>query len=196
MDFGEPNPTTSVFNFDPINNVETTIEPQPVNNVTSEPTLNSEINFNNAVVQPSTIEPQINVQPEPIVQSVELKPEVESNTDLEKTMEFPSPFNSYSLNDDSEFTNGTSNLEEIPTIVSPTISESKVEEPKITYDDMGEIEVKLPETQPQLTAADFKTVINTIRECANTIEKFGFTIDTEEIDFEDSYEVIFKINKN
>ena len=97
MDFGEPNPTTSVFNFDPINNVETTIEPQPVNNVTSEPTLNSEINFNNAVVQPSTIEPQINVQPEPIVQSVELKPEVESNTDLEKTMEFPSPFNPFDI---------------------------------------------------------------------------------------------------
>lgn len=44
-------------------------------------------------------------------------------------------------------------------------------------------------------AGDMKTVINTIRTCSNTIEKYGFVIDTEEFDFEDMYQVIFKISK-
>ena len=44
-------------------------------------------------------------------------------------------------------------------------------------------------------AADLKTIINTIRKCAETIEKYGYVIDTEEFDFEDMYQVIFKIEK-
>lgn len=44
-------------------------------------------------------------------------------------------------------------------------------------------------------AADLKTVINTIRNCADTIEKYGFALECEEYDFEDMYQVIFKIQK-
>lgn len=44
--------------------------------------------------------------------------------------------------------------------------------------------------------ADLKTVINTIRNCSSTIEKYGYVVDTEEFDFEDMYQVIFKIQKN
>lgn len=44
-------------------------------------------------------------------------------------------------------------------------------------------------------AADLKTIINTIRKCAETIEKYGYVIDTEEFDFEDMYQVIFKVQK-
>lgn len=44
-------------------------------------------------------------------------------------------------------------------------------------------------------AADLKTIINTIRKCAETIEKYGYIIDTEEFDFENMYQVIFKIEK-
>lgn len=44
-------------------------------------------------------------------------------------------------------------------------------------------------------AVDLKMVINTIRDCAATIEKYGYVIDTEELDFEDRYEVTFKIEK-
>lgn len=43
---------------------------------------------------------------------------------------------------------------------------------------------------------DLKTVINTIRNCADTIEKYGFNLECEEYDFEDMYQVIFKIQKN
>lgn len=42
---------------------------------------------------------------------------------------------------------------------------------------------------------DLKTVINTIRNCSDTIEKYGFAIECEEYDFEDMYQVIFKIQK-
>lgn len=46
------------------------------------------------------------------------------------------------------------------------------------------------------SAVDLKTVINTIRNCADTIEKYGFALECEEYDFEDMYQVIFKIQKN
>lgn len=42
---------------------------------------------------------------------------------------------------------------------------------------------------------DIKTVVNTIRNCADTIEKYGFTVDTEEFDLEDMYQIIFKVHK-
>lgn len=40
-----------------------------------------------------------------------------------------------------------------------------------------------------------KIAINTIRECASNLEKMDFVVDLEEIDFEDTYQVIFKITK-
>lgn len=57
--------------------------------------------------------------------------------------------------------------------------------------------ISVPQSQPTQTyvAGDLKMVINTIRECAATIEKYGFMVDTEELDFEDTYEVTFKIEK-
>lgn len=42
---------------------------------------------------------------------------------------------------------------------------------------------------------DIKTVVNTIRNCADTIEKYGFSVDTEEFDLEDMYQIIFKVHK-
>ena len=42
---------------------------------------------------------------------------------------------------------------------------------------------------------DIKTVINTIRTCTETIEKYGFKVDTEEFDLEDMYQVVIKVNK-
>lgn len=60
-----------------------------------------------------------------------------------------------------------------------------------------ETPISVSQSQPTQTyvAGDLKMVINTIRECAATIEKYGFMVDTEELDFEDTYEVTFKIEK-
>ena len=40
-----------------------------------------------------------------------------------------------------------------------------------------------------------RTIINTIRECAKTIENYGFELELDELDFDDKYEVKFIINK-
>ena len=66
----------------------------------------------------------------------------------------------------------------------------------IKFDDEGEIEVKLPSYDEQTIKVDMKTVINTIRDCASQIEKYGYEVDTDEIDLNDTYEVTFKIKKN
>lgn len=42
---------------------------------------------------------------------------------------------------------------------------------------------------------DIKTVVNTIRNCTDTIEKYGFKVDSEEFDLEDMYQVVIKIHK-
>jgi len=43
---------------------------------------------------------------------------------------------------------------------------------------------------------DFNEVINEIREVSKKIENYGFYVDLDELDFGDSYQIIFKINKN
>ena len=57
------------------------------------------------------------------------------------------------------------------------------------------METKQEQTSDE-SVVDLKTVINTIRNCADTIEKYGFALECEEYDFEDMYQVIFKIQKN
>jgi ParB family chromosome partitioning protein len=58
-----------------------------------------------------------------------------------------------------------------------------------------EEQVSTTQGQTKYVTGSLKAVINTVRECAKTIEKYGFEIDTEEFDFEDVYQVIFKISK-
>jgi len=57
-------------------------------------------------------------------------------------------------------------------------------------------QINIPEANNNtFVVSDIRTIVNTVRDCANTIEKAGFKVDVEEIDFEDSYQVIFKIDK-
>jgi len=67
----------------------------------------------------------------------------------------------------------------------------------IEFPDESKVEESAPETMGNNTfvVGDMKTVVNTIRNCTDTIEKYGFTVDTEEFDLEDMYQVIIKINK-
>lgn len=48
---------------------------------------------------------------------------------------------------------------------------------------------------PETKMTNLKDVIGLIRECSEKIEDAGFMIDTEELDLEDMYQVIFRINK-
>lgn len=183
MDFGEPK-VEPTFNFaSPFAEVKEEVVP-PVEPVIEE-----------------KVEPMFDIPTEPIIEKEELQPTdvfsmsqpVEPvNEDLNKTMDFTQTFTPFSLNDENSFTK-----EEIKSepITQEPYQSTFTQPESVKFDDMGEIKVNLP-GQQKLATADLKTVINTIRECAATIERFGFTIDTEEIDFEDSYQVTFKIDKN
>lgn len=48
---------------------------------------------------------------------------------------------------------------------------------------------------PETKIKSFKDVLQIIRECSDKIEEAGFIIDTEEYDLDDTYQVVFKINK-
>ena len=90
------------------------------------------------------------------------------------------------------------NRVEIPTFVPPT--------PEITNEIPNTQPVDIPQTptQPEqihqfptdtFVAGDLRTAINTIRQCISTIEKYGFKVDSEEVDFEKLYQVTIKIEK-
>ena len=77
-----------------------------------------------------------------------------------------------------------------------SIAEFKKPDPIIVTDYSKEYDPVMPQKQPQMPDIDMKTIINIIRQCSDTIEKCGYTIDTEEYDLENIYQVVFKINKN
>ena len=73
--------------------------------------------------------------------------------------------------------------------VQPEVSEA---EEKETKEEMAsDSTIVIPETR----ISSLKDVIGLIRDCSEKIENAGYRIDTEEIDLDDMYQVIFKINK-
>lgn len=172
----EPVVSTPVEPVTPLNNIE-----ENTNAMEDTPTFE----------MPSMPEP---IQPNPVV-SAPVEPELDPTKvfsmeqevpqqELDKTMDFTQTFQPFSLNDDQTFTKEEQPTVEVP---QPTIPTQPV-----VLDDMGEIKVQLPEETPKV---DFKVVINDIRDLVSKIEKYGFTIDTDEVDFDDHYLVTFKIDK-
>ncbi len=155
------------------------LESKEVNMDFEEPKVEETFTFTPSPITPIE-EKEETVDPNKVFSMSQEVPKEES-----KPLDFTQTFTPFSLTDEETFTKEELKTEPVSTYKAP--------EP-VTFDEMGEIEVKLPDRQ-KLATADLKTVINTIRECAATIERFGFTIDTEEIDFEDFYQVTFKIDK-
>lgn len=170
------------------------IESKEVNMNFEEPKIEPSFNFNSPISSVDDFASEI--PPEPIMEKPKeelnnvfsMSQPVENNQELDKTMDFTQTFTPFSLNDENSF---TKEEQKQPEPYQSTFTQPET----VKFDDMGEIKVQMPEPK-KLATADLKTVINTIRECAATIERFGFTIDTEEIDLEDSYQVTFKIDKN
>jgi len=50
-------------------------------------------------------------------------------------------------------------------------------------------------TVPNNIATNIRLAIDTIRNCETNLQNMGFTVEIEEIDFENIYQVVFKINK-
>ena len=171
----------------PTNNSVSQVAPADSLNVFGQNDVSVQNNIESSVQQP-----EINIQPD--VQPTQV---VDQTINNEPSLEFEMPQAPLSLNDDDEFgslNNNNFNSE------SP-IDYNKVNKPymmddDVKFDDEGEIEVQLPQQDENKTVVDMKTVINTIRECARTIESYGYKIDTDELDLADSYEVTFRIEKN
>ena len=131
-------------------------------------------------VEPTTLEEPVIPSIEPSIPSVDSEiPNIESAT---VTPEESSPLYEVPIAEDTT---------EIPTIdeaVNTPIAEQTLStEDNIAAQNVG--------TTITAAAPNIRLALNTIRECENTLEKYGFTVDVEEIDFEDSYQVIFKIEK-
>lgn len=187
MDFGE----TTINTPNIFENTMETPETQPVvnnqnifgNEINTQPSIENSNLVDNFETMPT--DEYAFPTPKPI--SSEPLESIGNQENNDGIINFTSPVQPFNLNDDEEFTNST--------IGSP-ISNNYVVGNDVTFDENGEIEVSLPSANQKFVTADMKTVINTIRDCAATIEKYGFKIDTEEIDLEDIYQVTFKIDKN
>jgi len=189
MDFGEPT-YNNVFS-NPINEnfikEEKTIEPvQPL--PVQEDSFQQPVE--NSVIENNTIS-----EIEQLPESIPVNPIIEEQPE---PIPFGTPISSFSLTDDQEFSNISmteNKISETPIITEP-ISKSYMLDDDVKFNSDGEIEVQLPTNNEKFVTADMKTVINTIRTCAATIEKYGYKIETDEIDLENSYEVTFRIDKN
>lgn len=89
------------------------------------------------------------------------------------------------VNFDNNIPNNTFDYNSTP--VEP-IYDDVNEEPENNYNNVNTAETVVSE--PTL-----KDIISMVRKCADDIEKQGFELDSEEFDFQDIYQVIFKIKK-
>ncbi len=84
-----------------------------------------------------------------------------------------------------------------PSTLESTIPAPINNQPIIVTDYNKQYDPVLPEEMTvSKPKADFKQVLNMIRSLNDQIESLGFQIDTEEYDLQDTYQVVFKINKN
>lgn len=182
------------FNFDPINQPssqtnESTVNSsnQPQSNIaTPDIFSNTGIsntgisnNMDNSVQQTSNINESNNMN----LQNNQIE-----NSDNEDP--FQNKLNPYTLNDDEQFTNPA----EMQNKMQPEVTNQEfVQQPNVRPSLNQNQSINVP--QEKFVTGNLRTAINTIRECADTIEKYGFNIETEELDFEDSYQVTFKIAK-
>ena len=206
MDFGLPKKEENTFNpftipTEPASNFvadnESTVQPlnndpTPLNTSIIQPNVQNTQNIFNTFnidntqpeinnepnVEPSNFQtPQMDEQPN----EVTLEP-IQNEEELFSSINM----NPYHLNDDSEFTT------KIPVDeINDQLNNNSYEPISNDYQEFTPNQV----SEEKYVTADFKTIINTIRECAATIEKYGYKVETEELDFEDSYQVNFKIEK-
>lgn len=103
----------------------------------------------------------------------------EMNQPVQPQPELMNTVQPFQLNDNQEFTNSS-------VVELGSMGNNRMEEPTLQ---------PLMEEQGPAITMDMKQVISLIRNCAEQIEKGGYTIDTDELDFDDHYQVVFKINK-
>lgn len=94
-----------------------------------------------------------------------------------------------------------------PTFVPPVVPSVPLVEPDYNFNFDDDDTVSTPSvyaltdedtfavpTEP-IPTSNMTVAINSVRDCARAIERFGFAVDTEELDFEGTYEITIKIHK-
>lgn len=160
----------------------------PVNNNSFDQinTENNQANINSFSSYSNTI---------PLQEEVQSAPSASVNNDP-----FENKLNPYSLNDDQQFTNindlnSSSYIQQNPQSISNnSIENNFVNQMNNQFSNINSSQEQNM-VQERFVSGNLRMVINTIRDCASTIEKYGFNIDVEELDFENMYQVIFKIDK-
>lgn len=188
MNFEEPNKSETNpfnFNFDPINNQQTQVNDQPVQQNIEQPVTQS---FSASQSQVNTIDTP-NIFNNPIINENQVQQQ-----NIEDP--FQNKLNPFSLNDEEQFTN-PNEISSLSSSMGQFTSENNDQSVQQTIQpEMNEPQQVNASPQEKFVTGNLRMAINTIRDCAATIEKYGFNIDTEELDFEDSYQVTFKIEKN
>ncbi|MCI9233196.1 MAG: ParB/RepB/Spo0J family partition protein [Bacilli bacterium] len=135
------------------------------------------------------------------IESVPMNPSMEQSS-IEKPIEVVNNF----------VTNFDNTMTEKPTPIIPANPEPLIQTPimepmsnqTIAVPNYNELESTMYGPVSPITPSvpempvgqnNMKQVIDIIRECSSKIEALGFEIETEEYDFEDMYQAIFKINK-
>ena len=144
-------------------------------------------NVNNSAVNEPVVNPVQEIQTTSIEQD-------SSNENIP----FATPVQPMPLTDDNDFhqINEVQNSMSASNFIDNSVNKSYMLDDEVKFDDEGEIEVQIPSRVENKVAVDMKTVINTIRECASVIEKYGYRVETDELDLADSYEVTFRIEKD
>ena len=178
----QPSAPTPKSPVAPVQPVVSPVEPVQMNSIFNpvQPQVEQTISPQVEMEQPAPIMPQVEpikqqeVEPIPMP-TIPVAPEMNPVTPADVN-----PIPTFQLNDNQEFTNSS-------VVEMGTLQNRKMEEPTLQ---------PLMEETNQAPKVSMKEIINMIRNCATQIEKNGYTIDTDELDFDDSYQVIFKINKN
>ena len=205
MDFGET--FNNSFNpvIEPVKPVEPVQDPiQPVEETKPAETkpvepnpFGESVSFFEDIEEPVQKMPDLMAKPEPVEPIQEPNPfnEVKPTEPIQEEVPFNEPIQSFSLTDDGFSSNEQSVQQPAMSYEQPKVERPYMMSNDVQFDDEGEIEVKIPNYNEPTIKVDMKTIISTIRECAEKIEKFGYEVDTDEMDLNDVYEVTFRIKK-
>ena len=124
--------------------------------------------------------------------------------------ESPFSFTPFQQDNSISLPNEENKEEKQPTLTSPIIfepikedynSNENLVEPsnfnqQVRFDGIKNINTINEKESKNNVQADIRTVVNTIRSCANTVQKFGYKVDVHEVEFTNTYQITFEIHKN
>lgn len=186
----QQSPASQPINPEPVSPVMPEVNPSVVQTPISEP------------INPVSLEPQVTEPVQPAIQDLSWELPTANPTPVEPTTNVEvAPVTPVQV-EPVQAAPIQNNIPEVPVSqVQPSMQAAMPSTPIMNIPDDNIIETNNQVSpDPSMNTnfnkmANFRQVINLIRNCANEIEKLGYFIDLDEIDLNDKYEVTFKIDK-